>query len=66
MSATAQEAKQWLTVNDLEAETGFAKQTFYNWRTEGKGPRAHLVGGHRLRYSRADVDAWLAEQREDG
>lgn len=37
--------------------------TIYQWRARHTGPPAHKVGRH-LRYRRADVEAWLEEQRE--
>lgn len=52
--------RTWLTAEDLSGELDIPKQTIYRWRVEGKGPRAHKIGRH-LRFSRDDVDAWLAE-----
>lgn len=56
-----------LTVDDVAAMTGLARQTFYKWRSEGntKGPRA-IVIGRRVRYRREDVDAWIAGLAETG
>ena len=36
-------------------------KTLANWRCSGLGPRFCRVGG-RVRYARADMDAWLAER----
>lgn len=49
-----------LTVDDVAAMTGIARQTLYKWRSEktGKGPTAVVIG-RRLRYRREDVDAWI-------
>lgn len=52
--------KQWLDADDLANELGIPKRTIYKWRVEGKGPRGHKLGRH-LRFSRENVDAWLAE-----
>jgi len=41
---------------------GVSKKTIYSWRLRGVAPPAYRIGRH-LRWSRADVDAWLAEQR---
>lgn len=54
----------WLTPSELAAELHMPVQTLYRWRTEGKGPRAHKLGGH-VRFMRADVDAWYAENAEN-
>lgn len=53
-------AKAWLDADDLANELGIPKRTIYKWRVEGKGPRGHKLGRH-LRFSRENVDAWLAE-----
>lgn len=55
--------RNWLTADDLSDELDIPKQTIYRWRVEGKGPRAHKIGRH-LRFSRDDVDAWLAESAD--
>jgi predicted DNA-binding transcriptional regulator AlpA len=34
-------------------------KSLYQWRYEGKGPRAYRVGRH-LRYRWEDVESWLA------
>jgi excisionase family DNA binding protein len=47
----------------LSAYLGIPAKTLYNWRLTGKGPPAYKLGQH-LRWTRADVDAWLAEQRK--
>ncbi|MGO2036481.1 MAG: helix-turn-helix transcriptional regulator [Brevibacterium sp.] len=52
--------KAWLDADDLANELGIPKRTIYKWRVEGKGPRGHKLGRH-LRFSRENVDAWLAE-----
>jgi predicted DNA-binding transcriptional regulator AlpA len=56
-----------LTPDDVAKMTGVAVQTLYNWRSEtrrGKpvGPRSFKMG-HLLRYSEADVNAWLDDLR---
>lgn len=59
-SPTGFTPKLWLDADDLATELGIPKATLYKWRTEGKGPRGHKLGRH-LRFSRENVDAWLAE-----
>lgn len=55
--------RNWLTADDLSDELDIPKQTIYRWRVEGKGPRAHKIGRH-LRFSRDDVNDWLAESAD--
>lgn len=53
-----------LTVRDLAAWLGVAEASIYGWRYRGEGPPAVKVFG-RVRFRRADVDAWLTEQSRD-
>lgn len=52
-----------LSPDDLAALIQVPVKTLYNWRWEGKGPKAIKLGKH-LRFRRADVEAWL-EQMAD-
>ena len=47
-----------LSVEDLAAYLGVPRQTIYDWRVTGRGPRGYRVG-KRLRFTAADVRAWL-------
>jgi len=38
-----------------------ARKSLENWRSSGRGPRFHKIGGL-VRYARSDLDAWLAER----
>jgi predicted DNA-binding transcriptional regulator AlpA len=40
-----------------------SKQTLYNWRAAGLGPKATKIGGQRLRFLWRDVEAYA--QRAD-
>jgi predicted DNA-binding transcriptional regulator AlpA len=54
-----------LTVDDLVAELKLASaETVYTWRKRGYGPKGFPMG-RSLRFRRADVDAWIAEQAAD-
>jgi excisionase family DNA binding protein len=54
------EARQpLLTVEELAAFLNVGVQTIYNWRQQGKGPRALRLEGVALRFRWEDVDAWL-------
>ncbi|MFF2368943.1 helix-turn-helix transcriptional regulator [Agromyces sp. NPDC058110] len=61
-------AKGWnleplLDVGELAAYLGIPISTVYDWRTRGKGPAAYRFGKH-LKFAISDVQAWIAEQRE--
>jgi excisionase family DNA binding protein len=47
-----------LSVEDLAAYLDVPRQTIYDWRVTGRGPRAYRVG-KRLRFTVADVREWL-------
>ncbi len=44
---------------------GVPAQTLYSWRSRGKGPKGYRVGRH-IKFRRAEVDAWLESQADDG
>lgn len=54
-----------LTIDELAAYLGIPKQTIYDWRVDGRGPRAYKLG-KRLRFTAVDVRAWMETQREPG
>lgn len=41
---------------------GITLRTSGRWRAEGRGPRFIRIGGSRVRYRRADLDAWISER----
>ncbi|MEY2422806.1 MAG: hypothetical protein QOI95_2873 [Acidimicrobiaceae bacterium] len=47
-----------LTTIEVAEILGVPVRTLYSWRYKDEGPRARKVGRH-LRYSEADVLAWL-------
>ncbi|WP_284752625.1 helix-turn-helix domain-containing protein [Arthrobacter sp. efr-133-R2A-120] len=49
---------EWLSPAQLADELQIPLATIYIWRSRHKGPRGHKIGTH-VRYSRADVAAWL-------
>ena len=53
-----------LSINEVAEWLGVPVTTLYQWRTRGKGPAGIRIGRH-VRYDRADVEAWLARQRDD-
>jgi excisionase family DNA binding protein len=50
------------TVDDVADYLGIPKQTLYQWRTRGYGPRGCRVGKH-VRYVAADVKGWIDAQK---
>jgi predicted DNA-binding transcriptional regulator AlpA len=54
------EAEAFITATKLAERLCLTTQTLANWRVSGRGPR-YVKWGARVRYSLADVNAWLAE-----
>lgn len=52
-----------LSIEEVAEYLGVAVTTIYDWRVEGKGPRAVRVGRH-LRFTHADLAAWVEAHRE--
>ena len=65
-------AKQWeagmdddaiyMGTRELAAFLGLSPRTLDRYRVSGGGPKFHKFG-NRVRYARADVEAWAAERR---
>lgn len=55
--------EQLLSIEDLAAYLGVPRQTIYDWRVDGRGPRALKIG-KRLRFTVADVRTWVDAQAE--
>lgn len=58
------EQREWLGVEDLATKFDVPVKTVYVWNSKGTGPRAARFGRH-VRYRRADVEIWIAEQYGD-
>jgi excisionase family DNA binding protein len=52
-----------MSMDDLAAFLGVPVATLYDWRVDGKGPVGIRVGRH-VRFTREDVAAWVAANRE--
>lgn len=50
---------EWFTTEQLAKYIDTPMNTLLHWRKNAKGPRYHKLG-RRVRYSRTDVDAWVA------
>lgn len=55
---------QLLTSGEAAQLLRLRPATLRAWRCRGAGPPFHKVGD-RVRYSRRDLDAWLANQRRE-
>ena len=56
---------EWLTPGEAGEILRLAAGTLANWRVQGRGPKFHRMG-KRIRYARADVEAWLEAGGEQG
>lgn len=54
-----------MSTRELAEYLGVPRNTIYQWRHNGDGPRAIRVGRH-LRFRRADIDEWLERNAEPG
>lgn len=57
-------AQPVLTPKDLAAQLGVSTDTLKNWRAARTGPRWFRMGPRLIRYSAAEVDAWMASQAD--
>lgn len=62
MSGVVEIEPLW-TVHDVSAYIGVPVATIYQWRVRGEGPPAIRLGRH-LRFDRAAVLTWIANQAE--
>ncbi|WP_113719018.1 AAA family ATPase [Arthrobacter dokdonensis] len=53
----------WLSPRDFCNILHIPEQTFYQWRVNHQGPRAHKVGRH-VRIIRSDFETWVSEHLE--
>lgn len=63
MTTAVDSSRHMLDPAQLAAELGVRTETLYRWRRKGYGPRFTRVGSL-IRYSRPDIDAWLAARTE--
>ena len=64
LSATASR-RGHLTVDEVCAELGVARRTFYEWRAKGVAPRCIKLPNGALRVRRSDLDDWLEARYEE-
>jgi len=52
-----------LNINELADYLGIPVSTIYDWRTNGKGPRAYRFG-KRITFGITEIRAWMETKRE--
>jgi predicted DNA-binding transcriptional regulator AlpA len=56
--------KQYLTTKEVAEMTRLPEETLRYYRHAGnKGPRSFTLGGRRVLYDVADVEAWIAQAK---
>ena len=56
---------EMLTEAEAAKALGISRITLGGWRRAGTGPRYSQLGPRSIRYSRADLDAFIAAKRMD-
>lgn len=54
--------RELLTTTEAATYLKLNPGTLRNWRVAGVGPRYFKIGKQKIRYDRADIEAWVAEQ----
>lgn len=62
--STSSAARARLTVQDVCAELGISRSTFYEWRAKGRAPRCLKLPNGEIRIRRADFERWLDDLEE--
>lgn len=52
-----------LTTAEVSALLGVPPETLRYWRHLDRGPRCYRLGGKRVVYDPADLDAWIERQK---
>jgi predicted DNA-binding transcriptional regulator AlpA len=55
--------RKFLTPKEVAAIYGIAEKTLANWRSQGKGPAYHKLGG-KVRYADSDMEDWVKQSRK--
>lgn len=56
-------AQRRMTTNQAADYIGIPAATARYWRHKGEGPASYTLGGRRVVYDLADLDAWLDAQK---
>lgn len=54
------EAARMLRRREVEARTGLARSTIYDWMRAGRFPRPVSLGSRAVRWREQDIDQWIA------
>ena len=63
--STPSAARARLTVQDVCAELGISRSTFYEWRAKGRAPRCLKLPNGEIRIRRVDLERWLVSLEEE-
>lgn len=55
--------RKYLTPKEVAVIYGIAEKTLANWRSQGKGPAYHKLGG-KVRYADIDIEDWVKQSRK--
>lgn len=58
---TTMERTRWIPLSDALAELGVSRSTFDDWRRQGVAPETMKLPSGKLRVSRQDLDAFIAD-----
>lgn len=59
-------AERLLRIDQVMEQTGLSSSTIYLWQSQGKFPRAVLIGARCTRWVQSEVGAWIEEQKCGG
>jgi excisionase family DNA binding protein len=57
--STPPAARARLTIQDVCAELGISRSTFYEWRAKGRAPRCIRLPNGEIRIRREALERWL-------
>ena len=64
IAALRRGSRNWFTAQECALELGVTEGTLANWRKAGAGPAwSKMPQGKRVRYAKADVEAWLGNEK---
>jgi predicted DNA-binding transcriptional regulator AlpA len=64
ISSAAPESGTSSPIEEVCADLGISRRTFYEWRAKGKAPRCITLPNGSLRVRRSEYQRWLAAREE--